>query len=97
MGFDRYNGKRLFDNTKHNNNATLANGALVDKVAGSCGMCARLLGGNIAIDGARFVGEVLQLHSYVPFLLFLSQGEKLKSWNYGVNVLHMLKRYFCKI
>lgn len=57
LSFDRYNGEKLFDNTVHNNNATLANGALVDKVVGSCGMCARLLGGNIVIDGAKFVGK----------------------------------------
>ena len=57
LSFDRYNSERLFDNTMHNNNATLANGALVDKVTGSCGMCARLQGGNIVIDGAKLVGR----------------------------------------
>lgn len=56
LGFDRYNGERLYDDSSHNNNATLMNVQL-DKEAGSCGKCAKICcGGQIIIDGSKFVG-----------------------------------------
>lgn len=58
LGFDRYNGERLYDDSSHNNNATLMNVQL-DKEAGSCGKCAKICcGGQIIIDGSKFVGEL---------------------------------------
>ena len=56
LGFDRYIGARIFDNSKQNNNATLDHGTTVTKVDGSCGVCAQLLGGNINIQGKGFRG-----------------------------------------
>ena len=57
LGFDRYNGDRLYDDSLHNNNATLKS-AFLDKIPGSCGRCARVCcGGTIPVDGAKFVGE----------------------------------------
>lgn len=44
------------DNSAQGNNASLANGASVTKVSGSCGVCAQLLGGNINIQGKGFEG-----------------------------------------
>ncbi|CAH3043176.1 unnamed protein product [Porites lobata] len=56
LGFDRYNSERLYDDSQHNNNATLRN-ALLDKVPGSCGMCLKVCcGGGVEIDGSKFVG-----------------------------------------
>lgn len=57
LGFDRYNGDRLYDDSLHNNNATLKS-AKLEKISGSCGKCVQVCcGGNITIDGAKFVGE----------------------------------------
>ena len=57
LGFDRYNGERLYDDSQHNNNATFKS-AHLDKVPGSCGMCLEVCcGGGVNIDGAKFVGE----------------------------------------
>ena len=57
LGFDRYNGDRLYDDSSHNNNATLKS-AMLDKIPGSCGKCAKVCcGGGITFDGAKFVGE----------------------------------------
>lgn len=56
MGFDRYIGAHILDNSKENNNATLEHGTTVTKVDGSCGVCAQLLGGNIKIQGKGFRG-----------------------------------------
>lgn len=57
LGFDRYNGDRLYDDSLHNNNATLKS-AFLDKIPGSCGKCARVCcGGTIPIDGAKFIGK----------------------------------------
>ena len=57
LGFDRYNGERLYDDSQHNNNATFKS-ARLDKVPGSCGMCLEVCcGGGVSIDGAKFVGE----------------------------------------
>ncbi|XP_068742646.1 uncharacterized protein [Montipora capricornis] len=56
LGFDRYNGERLYDDSQHNNNATLEMAEL-DKVPGSCGMCLKVCcGGGVAIDGSKFAG-----------------------------------------
>ena len=76
LGFDLHNGDRLYDDSLHNNNATLMSGyALLDKVPGSCGMCAKICcGGNIAIDGLNFVGEMPDIYIYkiIKILLALS-------------------------
>ena len=57
LGFDRSNGVRLYDDSLHNNNSTLKS-AVLDKIPGSCGKCARVCcGGSIVIDGAKFVGK----------------------------------------
>ena len=62
LGFDRYNGERLYDDSQHNNNATLEMAEL-DKVPGSCGMCLKVCcGGGVAIDGSKFAGEFFQLY-----------------------------------
>ena len=48
----------MYDDSSHNNNATLMNVQL-DKEAGSCGKCAKICcGGQIIIDGSKFVGEL---------------------------------------
>ncbi|XP_048578921.1 uncharacterized protein LOC5512916 [Nematostella vectensis] len=56
IGFDRYNGEHLFDNSPHHNNATLQNGTLISKIRGSCGRCLQLLGGNVKFKGKSFEG-----------------------------------------
>ena len=59
LGFDRYNGDRLYDDSQHNNNATLKS-AVLDKVPGSCGMCLKVCcGGGVVIDGAKFSGKLV--------------------------------------
>ena len=56
LGFDRFNNANLFDDSGHNNKATLENGATVTKVDGSCGMCAQLTDGEVVFDGKTFKG-----------------------------------------
>ena len=56
LGFDRYIGAHILDNSKENNNATLEHGTTVTKVDGCCGVCAQLLGGNIKVQGKGFRG-----------------------------------------
>ncbi|XP_046845785.1 uncharacterized protein LOC124439570 [Xenia sp. Carnegie-2017] len=56
LGFDRYIGARILDNSKQNNNSTFDHGSTVGKVNGSCGVCAQILGGNINIQGRGFRG-----------------------------------------
>lgn len=57
IGFDRYNSEQLYDDSGHDNKATLANGASLSKLPGSCGVCLQLLGGEIILDGKRFEGK----------------------------------------
>lgn len=57
LAFDRYYGKRVFDDAPHHNNATLINGALIRKTEGSCGNCVELLGGNVELNGITFQGN----------------------------------------
>ena len=72
LGFDRYIGARIFDNSKQNNNATLDHGTTVTKVDGSCGVCAQLLGGNINIQGKGFRGTP-QSEITIAFMIKLLQ------------------------
>ena len=58
LGFDRNNNDVVYDNSKHNNIAQLANGAIISKVPGSCGLCAEFIGGNIILNGKTFVGKI---------------------------------------
>ena len=70
LGFDRYTGARVLDTSAQGNNASLANGASVTKVAGSCAVCAQLLGGNIVIQGKGFRG-VPQQEITIAFMIQL--------------------------
>lgn len=56
IGFDRYNSEQLYDDSGHDNKATLANGASLSKLPGSCGVCLQLLGGEVVFDGKKFQG-----------------------------------------
>ena len=59
LGFDRYNHDVVYDNSKHNNVAQLANGATTtNKESGACGNCAEIIGGNIILNGKTFVGKM---------------------------------------
>ena len=60
----------MLDTSAQGNNASLANGASVTKVAGSCGVCAQLLGGNIVIQGKGFRG-VPQQEITIAFMIRL--------------------------
>ncbi|XP_028410253.1 uncharacterized protein LOC114532854 [Dendronephthya gigantea] len=70
LGFDRYIGSHILDNSMENNNATLNHGATVTKVEGSCGVCAQLLGGNINIQGKGFRG-IPQSEVTIAFMIKL--------------------------
>ena len=56
IGFDRYKAEYLLDDSLYDNKVTLQDGAMISKKDGSCGVCAQLLGGKIAIDGKTFIG-----------------------------------------
>ncbi|XP_012555797.1 uncharacterized protein LOC100204986 isoform X1 [Hydra vulgaris] len=56
LGFDRYNAEHLYDDSLRENKATLANGALISKLDGSCGVCLQLLDGEVILDGENFKG-----------------------------------------
>ena len=56
LGFDRYNGAQLFDDSTENNKATLENGATITKTEGSCGMCVQLTNGEVVFNGKDFKG-----------------------------------------
>ncbi|XP_057312398.1 uncharacterized protein LOC130653922 [Hydractinia symbiolongicarpus] len=60
LGFDRYNAEHLYDDSGHDNKATLANGASISKLDGSCGVCVQLLGGEVILDGKNFKGVPYQ-------------------------------------
>ena len=57
IGFDRYNAEHLYDDSRNDNKATLANGASISKLDGSCGVCVQLLGGEVIFDGKEFQGN----------------------------------------
>ena len=59
LGFDRYNSENLHDDSPYKNRATLANGASISKIDGSCGVCVQLLGGEVIIDGKNFEGKII--------------------------------------
>lgn len=56
LGFDRYNAEKIYDDSPMRNHATLANGASISKLDGSCGTCLQLLGGEVILEGKRFKG-----------------------------------------